>query len=338
MTDRSVPPTVSVRIDHYSAVHVAAHAARQLAARCGLPGALPDQAAVIASELGSNLAKYATDGVLYLQRLPTGGGMEVLAADRGPGMPELERCLADGFSTTGSLGAGLGAVRRIASHFSIRSGSADGTLVCARLCTPEQAAASGDGVGAVCLPAEGEQESGDACTVLDTDDSRTAIVVDGLGHGPPAAEAAQTALRAFHRVPDAPLPDVLTTVHRSLRRTRGAAIGLLRLRPGHGEYCGVGNIRALVLGPDGVHHRLTGRPGIAGLQLPPTPRVSDLPLAPGGTAVLHTDGINHRWSQSPPLFTLRLPPPLLTASLAHGHRITRDDATVLAATPRQRKP
>ncbi|WP_258053103.1 SpoIIE family protein phosphatase [Streptomyces sp. Ru73] len=338
MTDVSVPPTTAIRIDHYSAVHMAAQAAGQLAERCGLSGALPHQAAVVASELGSNLAKHATDGALYLQELPAGGGMEVLAADRGPGMPELEQCLADGYSTTGTLGAGLGAVSRIATHFSIRSGSADGTLACARLCAPERRPACGDGVGAVCLPAEGEQESGDGCTVVDTEDFRTAIVVDGLGHGPAAAEAAQTALRAFRRVPEAPLPDVLTTVHRALRRTRGAAVGLLRLHEEHGEYCGVGNIRVLVLGPDGVHHRLTGRPGIAGLQLPAASRVSDLPLGPDGIAVLHTDGINHRWSQAPPLFTLRLPPPLLAASLAHGHRITRDDATVLAATSRQRMP
>ncbi len=329
-----VPPTLAVRIDHYSAVYVAARTARQLAERSGLPGALPDQAAVIASELGSNLAKHATDGVLYLQQLPTGGGLEVLAADRGPGMPELERCLADGFSTTGTLGAGLGAVRRMASHFSIRSGAADGTLACARLRAPDQLAACDEEVGAVCLPADGEQESGDACTVIDTDDCRTAMVVDGLGHGPAAAEAAQTALRAFRRVPDAPLPDVLTTVHRALRRTRGAAVGLLRLYEGRGEYCGVGNIRVLTLGPEGVHHRLTGRPGIAGLQLPAGGRVSDLVLGPVGVVVLHTDGIDHRWSQALPRFTRRLPPPLLAASLAHGHRITRDDATVLAATPR----
>ncbi|MEU6113443.1 SpoIIE family protein phosphatase [Streptomyces sp. NPDC047117] len=338
MTDPSVPPTLAVRIDHYSAVHVAARTAGRLAERSGLPGALPDQAAVIASELGSNLAKHATDGVLYLQQLPTGGGLEVLAADRGPGMPELERCLADGFSTTGTLGAGLGAVRRIASHFSIRSGSAEGTLACARLCAPDQLPACDGGVGAVCLPADGEQESGDACTVIDTGDFRTAMVVDGLGHGAPAAEAAQTALRAFRRVPDAPLPDILTTVHRALRRTRGAAVGLLRLHEERGEYCGVGNIRVLALGPEGVHHRLTGRPGIAGLQMPTGGRVSDIPLGPATIAVLYTDGINHRWSQTPPLFTLRLPPPLLAASLAHGHRIPRDDATVLAATPRQRMP
>lgn len=338
MTVRSVLPTAHIRIDHYSAVHLAAQTARQLAEECGLPGALPDQAAVVASELGSNLAKHATDGALYLQRLPLGGGVEVLAADRGPGMPELERCLADGYSTSATLGAGFGAVSRIASHFTIRTRTAVGTLACARLCASDRLAACDEGVGVVCLPAEGEVDSGDACTLVDTDDTRTAIVIDGLGHGTPAAEAAQTGLRAFRRVPDAPLPHILTTVHRALRRTRGAAVGLLRLSPGRGEFCGVGNVRALAIGPDGVHHRLTGRPGIVGMQLPATVPVPDLPLGPAACAVLHTDGINHRWSLAPSPFTLRLPPALLAASLAHEHRITRDDATVLAATPRQRMP
>ncbi|WP_432044606.1 SpoIIE family protein phosphatase [Streptomyces asiaticus] len=339
MTDTFTAPTVQVRVDHHSAVRLAAEAARGVARECGLPGALPDQAAVIASELATNLDKHAGDGTLYVQPLPLGHGVEILAADRGPGMHDPERCLADGYTTSGTLGAGLGAVKRMATHFQMRSagGGHAGTWACARLTASGEQRPEWQGVGAVCLPAEGEEGCGDARAIVDTDSARTAVVLDGLGHGQPAAEAAQAALRTFHADPDRPLPEVLTRMNRALRHTRGAAAGVLRLYAEHADYCGIGNIRALALTHDRVRHRLTGQPGIVGWGMP-TPRVHDFPLPRGGTAVLHSDGIDARWSLDPPPSVLRLPPPLLSAALAHGHRRVRDDATVLAARSPLRLP
>ncbi|MGW5690400.1 SpoIIE family protein phosphatase [Streptomyces asiaticus] len=339
MTDTFTAPTVQVRVDHHSAVQLAAEAARGVARKCGLPGALPDQAAVIASELATNLDKHAGDGTLYVQPLPLGHGVEILAADRGPGMHDPERCLADGYTTSGTLGAGLGAVKRMATHFQMRSadGGHAGTWACARLTASGEQRPEWQGVGAVCLPAEGEEGCGDARAIVDTDSARTAVVLDGLGHGQPAAEAAQAALRTFHADPDRPLPEVLIRMNRALRHTRGAAAGVLRLYAEHADYCGIGNIRALALTHDRVRHRLTGQPGIVGWGMP-TPRVHDFPLPRGGTAVLHSDGIDARWSLDPPPSVLRLPPPLLSAALAHGHRRVRDDATVLAARSPLRLP
>ncbi|XLE10776.1 SpoIIE family protein phosphatase [Streptomyces sp. Pv4-95] len=337
LTSTEALPTAHIAVDHYSAVHLAAETARAVAERCRLPGALPDQAAVIASELASNLAKHASSGALFIQPLPLGGGMEIVAADSGPGIGELQRCLADGYTTSNTLGAGLGAVKRIATALTIRTQPGVGTLVCARLAEPDAAPPAAQEVGAICLPADREQLSGDACAVVDQGAVRTAVVVDGLGHGPQAAEAAQTAIRSFHRAPDLPLPDLLTVIHRALRRTRGAAVGLLRLHPGRAEYSGIGNVRVLTLTPLEVGHRLTGQPGIAGLNMT-APRVRAFPVPPGATAVLHSDGIDQRWARSPSAFVHRLPPLLLAASLAHSHRLIRDDATVIAARPSQRLP
>lgn len=334
MTRPAALPTALVRIDHYSAVHLAAATARSVAQRCGLPGAMPDRAAVLASELASNLDKHAKDGALYIQPLPLGAGLEVLAADRGPGMPELGRCLADGYTTTGTLGAGLGAVRRIATEFTIRTQVGAGTLVCARLALPGQPQPVCRDAGLISLPADGEQDCGDAGAVVEDGAHRTAIVVDGLGHGPQAADAAQTALRAFAAAPDQPLPQLLATLHRALRHTRGAAVGLLRLYAAHAEFCGIGNVRALAVSPQGVHHRLTAQPGVVGWKMPAL-RTHTIPLPAGTTAVLHSDGITPQWAQAPSLFVLRLPPPLLVSTVAHGHRSGRDDATVLAVKPHQ---
>ncbi|MFG2193266.1 SpoIIE family protein phosphatase [Streptomyces sp. NPDC048639] len=339
MTASVAPPTVQVRVDHHSAVHLAAASARGVAQQCGMPGALPDQAAVIASELASNLHKHARDGTLYVQPLPLGEGLEILTADRGPGIPEIERCMSDGYTTSGTLGAGLGAVSRIATVFTIRSRAGEdsdaGTLVCARLTPPGGREAAQQSIGALCLPVEGEEECGDACAVVDTGESRTATVVDGLGHGTDAAHAARTALQTFHSSPERPLPELLAAMHRALRHTRGAAVGVLRLHDRQADYCGIGNVRVVTLSGRQVDHRMGGQPGIVGWSMP-SPQVRRLPLPSGATAVLHSDGVDARWAHASPLHLLRLPPPLLSAALVHGHRRSRDDATVLTAKQPQR--
>ncbi|MFJ4778089.1 SpoIIE family protein phosphatase [Streptomyces sp. NPDC088762] len=327
------PATRHVRIDHHSAVHDAAEAARSLARQCGLPGAMPDQAAVLASELAGNLDKHAIDGSLYLQPLPLGGGLEIMAADRGPGMPELERCLTDGYTTKGTLGAGLGAVRRIATDLAISTRTDSGTLICARLTLPDEREAAREAVGILSLPAANEEQCGDAAAITDAADLRTAAVVDGLGHGPEAAEAAQAAVRTFRATAERPLTEIMTAMHRTLRHTRGAAVGLLRLNAGEAEYCGIGNVRAVALSPNEVHHRLTGQPGTVGWRMP-APRTHGIPLTAATTVVLHSDGIDLRWAHTPPAHFLRLPASLLATALVHGYHRTRDDATVVAAQPR----
>lgn len=75
---------------------------------------------------------------------------------------------------------------------------------------------------------------------------------------------------------------------------------------------------------------MTGQPGIVGWRRP-TPTTRQLHPSAGTAFVLHTDGIDTRWSNTPTDFLLRLPPSLLAAVIAHRHRHSRDDATVLTA-------
>ncbi|OON82056.1 ATP-binding protein [Streptomyces tsukubensis] len=338
------PLTSRIPIDHASAVPLAAAQARRSALECGLAGGLPDRAAVIASELAANVVNHARDGALYIQRhsapageksgAGTGGtpgagcGIDIVAVDSGPGMAHPERCLADGYSTTGTLGHGLGAVRRLADELTVRSQVGMGTVICARLALPGTPPLHPD-LGLLRLPAEGEEECGDALGVVDTEYARTAVVIDGLGHGALAAEAGDRALAVFHDDPERPPGELLTRMDRALRHTRGAAVGVLRLRSdGGAEHCGVGNVRVHTVAYDGVRQRRTGQPGVVGWNMP-KPVVSTLETAPGTMAVLHSDGVDHRWAHAPSPFLLRQPPRLLGASLAHHHRTTRDDATVL---------
>ncbi|GAA1534703.1 SpoIIE family protein phosphatase [Streptomyces albidochromogenes] len=337
MTQPLTSPTTLVPSDHHRAVQLAAATSRAHALQAGLPGSVADQAAALASELAGHLAQHAKDGAHYIQPLPTGSGPEILAADHGPGTAPLQRCLADGPATPGPLGAGLGTACGIAAELMVRTQAHVATLICARFALSRQPRPAGQDAGLICLPADGETNCGDAGAIAEDHRMRTAIVIDGLGHGPSAAEAAQAALHAFHRQANRPLPDLLQALHQELRHTRGAAVALLRLHHDHADYCSVGNIRALALSPRGVDHHLTGQPGIVGWKIP-TPRAHRIPLSPNTTAVLHSDGVDRHWSHAPSRFMLHLPPPLLAAAIAHGHRRSHDDATVLALKAYQEAP
>ncbi|WP_301252652.1 SpoIIE family protein phosphatase, partial [Streptomyces somaliensis] len=200
---------------------------------------------------------------------------------------------------------------------------------------PDGARGTVPDAGALRLPAEGESSCGDAWAleVAPEDGTVSAAVADGLGHGPAAAEAAEIAAEVFRRSPGLPLPRLMRALHEALRSTRGAAVGLLRRTPdGAVEHCAVGNVRAYVVGHDGVLHRFGAQPGVVGWNMP-DPVVRRLPDARGGTLLLHSDGVDGGWERSPAPELTRLPAPLLPVVLAHGHRTVRDDVAVLAVAP-----
>ncbi|MET7640795.1 SpoIIE family protein phosphatase [Streptomyces sp. NPDC005438] len=330
MSDRmSRPPaTVQIRIDHHSAVHIAATQARGLGERLGLTGARPDQAATVASELATNLDKYGREGIVYLQPLPLGEGLEILAVDRGPGMSDPGLCLTDGYTTSGTLGTGLGAVRRIASDFRMHSRPRAGTVTVARVGAPS--AVPPRGVGAICVPADGEEACGDGYLVREDGPTRTVALVDGLGHGPDAARATRQGLRAFAEGdPELGLSAVLESMHRAMRHTRGAAVGVLRQRAGELEFCAVGNVRLCVMSGSGAERRMEARPGIVGWNMP-TPHTRGTALGVEQMAVIHSDGIEARWTRDTSPLLWESWPETLPAVLSHRHRRSRDDASAVA--------
>src|SRR5690349_11931767 len=71
--------------------------------------------AIAATEMATNLVKHAGRGHILVQRMQPSEmpGMRVIAVDKGPGVTDIGRALADGHSTTGSMGSGLGAIRRL---------------------------------------------------------------------------------------------------------------------------------------------------------------------------------------------------------------------------------
>jgi len=293
---------------------------------------------IIATEAATNLARHARDGVLFVQATAPFGapGVELIAVDKGPGMHDLERALSDGFSTRGTSGTGLGAIRRQADDLDIHSLPGQGTVVAARvLAVPERTGPRHHllDVGAICLPLEGELACGDGWAVVQSADRAVVLLVDGLGHGPSAAEAADTAIAAFRTAANGAPAEIVATLHQALRATRGAALEVVEIvSSAEGatiRYCGVGNTSAALLSAVDATRTLPSMNGTAGLQVRSMQEVT-LPWTRGSVLVLHTDGITSRWRADAYPGILGHHPTVLAATLQRDHARGRDDATVLA--------
>src|SRR5215469_17876446 len=103
-----------VPIADRSCVAEARRLAADLASRQNLDATDVGRVAVVATELCSNLLKHAGSGEIAITPFDDGDGrgVELLALDQGPGIADIKKSLADGHSTAGTSGTGLGAIRR----------------------------------------------------------------------------------------------------------------------------------------------------------------------------------------------------------------------------------
>jgi serine/threonine-protein kinase RsbT len=94
---------------------------------------LVDQTKLVtaASELARNTLDHGQGGSMAIEQVGSGGriGLKLVFEDHGPGIPDVELALKDGFTTGGGLGLGLGGSKRLVSEFSIDSAPGKGTRV-----------------------------------------------------------------------------------------------------------------------------------------------------------------------------------------------------------------
>jgi anti-sigma regulatory factor (Ser/Thr protein kinase) len=329
---------VLVPVGDLSRVGEARRAADAVARSCGLDETVRGTLGIVVTEAATNLARHARDGYVLLRDTSANGrtGVEMLAVDRGPGMHDLARFFADGYSTGGTPGQGLGAMKRQADELDVYSVPGQGTVVMSRVFAPPSPVESARRpmlrVGVVCVPLAGETASGDGWCVEQQGDRAMVLLVDGLGHGPNAAEAADVAIASFRGAADRPPREVVAVMHEALRSTRGAAVAVAEVRRtddggARVTLCGVGNTVSAIVGERGPL-ALPSMNGTAGLQLG-KPQEFVQPLAPGAMMVMHTDGITTRWRLEGYPGVLAHDPAVLAALLHRDHPRPRDDATVL---------
>jgi anti-sigma regulatory factor (Ser/Thr protein kinase) len=227
---------ISVVVNDESQIAEARREVVAIARRQGFNEADAGRAALVATELATNLIKHARGGELLIGSAPDDdrGAVQILALDRGRGMANVQACLADGYSSAGTAGKGLGAVIRMSTFVHIASWPGVGTAVLSRIepgKTRVAYATSHSAFGAVSVAKFGEDVCGDAWAIDVNGAITTLFLADGLGHGPSAAEAAVEAVRLFRRFRGHQVPTLLDYIHGGMRSTRGAAISMARFDP-----------------------------------------------------------------------------------------------------------
>ena len=295
------------------------------------------RAAILVTEAVTNMLKHAGGGTLTARIYESGQvpSIELLAIDSGPGM-DVDASLRDGVSTTGTSGTGLGAMRRLADEFDVHSVRGAGTIVRMALGNRRAPGAhAGYDLGAVAVPKPGESVSGDAWGAAWHEKGITLLVADGLGHGPDASRASESAVSVLLQHPHESAIRILDRAHGRLRSTRGAAVAVMRHDQARGElhYAGVGNIAAVILHA-GTRQAMVSHNGIVGHNVHKS-REYAYAWPRGALLVAHSDGLESSWDLA------RFPgidarhPSIIAAALYRQHSRGRDDTVVVVARSRE---
>jgi anti-sigma regulatory factor (Ser/Thr protein kinase) len=328
-----------IAVGEESQVGEVRRAVQEMAKQKGFSEEHVGRASLVATELATNLVKHSQTGGDILFGPKANGqapsrGFEIISIDKGVGIRDIKKALTDGFSTAGSPGTGLGAVKRLSEAVDIHSKEGGGTVLVANL-LPRKAGNTTDDTcsaefQAICTAHTDGEVSGDTCSVIFKGHIVRIMMADGLGHGAAAAIASQAAVKVFEENPSEDLAALISKMHARLQHTRGAVVAIahIDLKARHLKYAGVGNIEARVTTESAVRGCATSNGTVGVYPLKPTEFI--YPLPPTGVFVMHTDGIGTRWrlASYPGLniHNLRIVTALVYRDFVRKH----DDATILA--------
>ncbi len=293
---------------------------------------------IVLAELTSNLIKFAGSGELLFRRIDRDEvpGIELYCMDNGPGIENIAKMFADGYSTSNTLGHGLGAVKRLSDTFEIYSIKGRGTVQHARIFEKSREIAPERKKGFTCAAVmtnyPGETVCGDGYFVKPLGNGLLAMVGDGLGHGAYANEAVQAALQAFRYTRLTDPAEIIREIHMQVKRTRGLVCTVAHLdkKAGVWSLCGVGNIATRIyLGLENKTY--TPYNGIIGHNIPRTMNNTLHPFSKDQMLVMCSDGIRTKWKLSEYPALLKEKPGLIAAAIYKENWRGTDDATVLVS-------
>jgi len=307
----------------------------RLARNIGMEKAQVADVAIAISELASNLLKHrVTEGKIIIREIDKEGnkGIEVVNSDLGPGIADIDQAMTDGYSTAASLGIGLSAVNRLMDEFEIRSNIGEGTLITTRKWVkpelPYMPVLELE-LSVFSRPIPGQRYNGDAYFVKRYEDKIMFAVIDGLGHGQDAQEAAQAAVDCLENYYRRPFTEIFQLCHQRLKKTRGAAMGLCRisLKERVMTHAGIGNVNTRVysLEKAPAPFCINGTLGVA----MPRMKVDNYLLPENSVIIMFSDGISGRFSSDNFPSFLSLKPQRLAKRIMDNYARDNDDATII---------
>ena len=317
-----------------ASVSLAREAVRAEGAALGLETTLVESVATAASELVWNHLRHARGGRFAVRPVRRAGvpGLEIVAADRGPGIAAPGAALAGPGPSPASLGAGLSAVRRMTHELDVDVRWGEGTCVRARAFAgpvPRRRE-----VGILGRRLASEPVSGDHAVFVREDDGALVLaVIDGIGHGPLAQDASVAAAAAFlAHLGKSPLL-VLEACDAALVGTRGAVMAVARIdeQVNAAEHAGAGNITSRLEGFRSTRALATSTTTLGTRGQKRRPASETVTMAPGEALIMLTDGLSGRASLTERPDLLREHPIVIAEWLLATYGRGHDDALVLVA-------
>ena len=323
---------VWTRLEGHSDIGAARRTATDVAQRLGFPSTRVAEVGLVATELATNAVVHASAGSLLVRvwRDGTRADIELLAVDSGPGVEDIRALFADGVSTRGTLGVGLGAVQRLANDVIAVSDPRHGSILYCTLTRDARERVERRQVDGLTRPFTGESVCGDAWSCASDGDRVAVLLADGLGHGELAAVASRAAIAVFDADPFVGPLHLIERCGRRLDSTRGAAVLALELDRAAGRirWCGVGNVVGRVA--DFQRSRaFLSQPGIVGHRVGRL-REDTMELPMEALLVVHSDGLTNKWDVPDWAGAVGHGPTVVCAMLLRAAGLRQDDASVVA--------
>jgi anti-sigma regulatory factor (Ser/Thr protein kinase) len=326
----------SCKIDDRSLIAFIKREIHNLALQIGFTPHRAAETDIIVAELTSNLIKFPGNGELLYRSHQIDGknGIEIYCLDNGTGIDNVFKIMNDGYSTSNTLGQGLGAIKRLSNDFQIYSMKGWGTVQYVKICdhADYQIPPPGPGLNfsALSVNYPGERVCGDGYYIKYSPKGFQIFVGDGLGHGSNANEAVQLAVKAFEQSKATESTIILREIHDAVKKSRGlvATIAAVDYNAQTWNICGIGNINTRIY--NGMENKTyTPYNGILGHNIPRTLNSTTVPYQKHQIIIMHSDGLRTRWNLNDLVSIIKQKPSLIASSLLKDNIRGTDDATVL---------
>ncbi|HKK14023.1 MAG TPA: hypothetical protein VKA14_05110 [Gammaproteobacteria bacterium] len=310
---------------------------RAVSRRMGFTDVARERLELVCNEMVTNQVKFAGgSGLVQIWEVGfPAPAIDLFAIDFGAGIANLPAALEDGYTTAGTMGKGLGAIRRLAHEtefYTVPAGVArsapwHGMAVWARFYAKEPPTRPGFDIGVYLRAYQDDVHNGD-CICVDADRQRLRwLHMDGLGHGAAAEEVVSG--RDDMLGMEGPTGEVMEALSRRLSGSRGAVAVLGEVDAGaqNGKICGVGDMNAyLVL--NGERKNISFSPGVLG-HAHRTFETFDLNFPPQAMLLSASDGMRRNWTLGSFPGLWRLHPQLVACLLGQVMGRNNDDKSIL---------
>lgn len=309
---------------------------------------------IVINELCTNFIKHkAVEGMLVfkiLNETDNRVGIEIRAQDKGPGIKDVDEVIKNGVSSKGTMGGGVGAIKRLMDSFEIYSNYNDskyvsfesshpelesiGTLIILKKWTHSNSKLEENDIKFSILsrPYPGMRANGDHYYVKKFKDRCIFAIIDGLGHGIEANSVSRLVSEIINNNTHKSIEDILITINKGLLHTRGAVAGILLIDTIKKEfqYSAVGNIEFRYI-LNGNTERLIPSNGILGAYSRNKIKVHRKIYEKDAIITMCTDGIINKWDYTSYLYMDLVNPAILANSILKDFGKNTDDATILVA-------